>query len=62
MGFVNYLNELPYYVQEVIPRLERMGLRAGRTSASRSCGRLDSFAADSPPGEPAESMGLTNPY
>jgi alkanesulfonate monooxygenase SsuD/methylene tetrahydromethanopterin reductase-like flavin-dependent oxidoreductase (luciferase family) len=28
MGFVNYLDELPYFVQEVIPRLERMGLRA----------------------------------
>lgn len=25
--FVNYLNELPYFVQEVIPRLERMGIR-----------------------------------
>jgi alkanesulfonate monooxygenase SsuD/methylene tetrahydromethanopterin reductase-like flavin-dependent oxidoreductase (luciferase family) len=30
MGFVNYLDELPYFVQEVIPRLERMGLRANR--------------------------------
>jgi alkanesulfonate monooxygenase SsuD/methylene tetrahydromethanopterin reductase-like flavin-dependent oxidoreductase (luciferase family) len=28
MGFVNYLDELPYFVQEVIPRLWRMGLRA----------------------------------
>jgi dimethylsulfone monooxygenase len=28
MGFVNYLDELPYFVQEVIPRLRRMGLRA----------------------------------
>ncbi|MBF6571035.1 MAG: LLM class flavin-dependent oxidoreductase [Candidatus Binataceae bacterium] len=26
-GFVSYLEELPYFVQEVIPRLERMGLR-----------------------------------
>jgi dimethylsulfone monooxygenase len=25
--FVDYLGELPYFVQEVIPRLERMGLR-----------------------------------
>jgi hypothetical protein len=30
MGFVNYLDELPYFVQEVIPRLERMGVRADR--------------------------------
>jgi len=28
--FVNYLDELPYFVQEVIPRLERMGIRAPR--------------------------------
>jgi len=27
VGFVNYLQELPYFVQEVIPRLERMGIR-----------------------------------
>jgi FMNH2-dependent dimethyl sulfone monooxygenase len=27
IGFVNYLAELPYFVQEVIPRLERMGIR-----------------------------------
>ncbi|MGP0089806.1 MAG: LLM class flavin-dependent oxidoreductase [Xanthobacteraceae bacterium] len=27
MAFVNYLQELPYFVQEVIPRLERMGIR-----------------------------------
>jgi FMNH2-dependent dimethyl sulfone monooxygenase len=27
IGFVNYLHELPYFVQEVIPRLERRGLR-----------------------------------
>jgi alkanesulfonate monooxygenase SsuD/methylene tetrahydromethanopterin reductase-like flavin-dependent oxidoreductase (luciferase family) len=25
--FVNYLDELPYFAQEVIPRLERMGIR-----------------------------------
>jgi len=24
---VNYLQELPYFVQEVIPRLGRMGIR-----------------------------------
>lgn len=28
MGFVNYLEELPYFVEEVIPRLGRMRLRA----------------------------------
>jgi alkanesulfonate monooxygenase SsuD/methylene tetrahydromethanopterin reductase-like flavin-dependent oxidoreductase (luciferase family) len=27
MGLVNYLRELPYFVQEVLPRLERMGIR-----------------------------------
>jgi dimethylsulfone monooxygenase len=27
MAFVNYLDELPYFVQAVIPRLERLGLR-----------------------------------
>jgi len=27
MGFVNYLQELPYFIQEVLPRLEKMGLR-----------------------------------
>jgi dimethylsulfone monooxygenase len=32
IGFVNYLDELPYFAQEVLPRLERMGLR---TSALR---------------------------
>jgi alkanesulfonate monooxygenase SsuD/methylene tetrahydromethanopterin reductase-like flavin-dependent oxidoreductase (luciferase family) len=34
MGFVNYLDELPYFVQEVVPRLQRMGLRAGREGRS----------------------------
>jgi alkanesulfonate monooxygenase SsuD/methylene tetrahydromethanopterin reductase-like flavin-dependent oxidoreductase (luciferase family) len=28
INFVNYLDELPYFVQEVLPRLERLGLRA----------------------------------
>jgi len=28
IGFVNYLEEFPYFAQEVIPRLERLGLRA----------------------------------
>jgi alkanesulfonate monooxygenase SsuD/methylene tetrahydromethanopterin reductase-like flavin-dependent oxidoreductase (luciferase family) len=27
MAFVNYLQEMPYFVQEVLPRLERLGLR-----------------------------------
>jgi alkanesulfonate monooxygenase SsuD/methylene tetrahydromethanopterin reductase-like flavin-dependent oxidoreductase (luciferase family) len=26
-GLVNYLDELPYFCQEVLPRFERMGLR-----------------------------------
>jgi hypothetical protein len=26
-SFVNYLLELPYFCQEVLPRLERMGVR-----------------------------------
>jgi hypothetical protein len=34
MGFVNYLDELPYFVQEVVPRLQRMGLRAGGADRS----------------------------
>jgi alkanesulfonate monooxygenase SsuD/methylene tetrahydromethanopterin reductase-like flavin-dependent oxidoreductase (luciferase family) len=29
-SFVNYLKELPYFCQEVLPRLERMGIRAKR--------------------------------
>ncbi len=32
MGFVNYLDELPYFVQEVMPRLQHRGLRAVRAS------------------------------
>jgi len=27
IDFINYLDELPYFVQEVFPRLERMGIR-----------------------------------
>jgi alkanesulfonate monooxygenase SsuD/methylene tetrahydromethanopterin reductase-like flavin-dependent oxidoreductase (luciferase family) len=27
VSFVNYLDELPYFCEEVLPRLERMGLR-----------------------------------
>ena len=26
-SFVAYTDELPYFIQEVLPRLERMGLR-----------------------------------
>jgi len=29
LNFVNYLDEFPYFAQEVLPRLERLGLRAG---------------------------------
>jgi alkanesulfonate monooxygenase SsuD/methylene tetrahydromethanopterin reductase-like flavin-dependent oxidoreductase (luciferase family) len=39
MAFVNYLDELPYFVQEVIPRLGHRGLRgarAGRPAARAS--------------------------
>ena len=33
MGFVNYLDELPFFAQEVIPRLQAMGLRRTPTTA-----------------------------
>ena len=36
--FLNYLNELPYFVQEAIPRLEKAGLR-GNNDATASRGR-----------------------
>jgi alkanesulfonate monooxygenase SsuD/methylene tetrahydromethanopterin reductase-like flavin-dependent oxidoreductase (luciferase family) len=29
LNFVNYLDDMDYFVQEVLPRLERMGLRGG---------------------------------
>jgi alkanesulfonate monooxygenase SsuD/methylene tetrahydromethanopterin reductase-like flavin-dependent oxidoreductase (luciferase family) len=29
-SFVNYLKELPFFAAEVLPRLERMGIRAKR--------------------------------
>ncbi len=36
MGFVNYLTELPYFCAEVLPRLERAGVRVPQpTAASR---------------------------
>jgi FMNH2-dependent dimethyl sulfone monooxygenase len=31
VSFVNYVDELPYFCAEVLPRLERMGLRAPRS-------------------------------
>jgi hypothetical protein len=27
VAFVDYLREIPYFVQEVLPRLERLGVR-----------------------------------
>jgi alkanesulfonate monooxygenase SsuD/methylene tetrahydromethanopterin reductase-like flavin-dependent oxidoreductase (luciferase family) len=30
LNFVNYLDEFPYFVQEVLPRLERLGVRNAR--------------------------------
>jgi dimethylsulfone monooxygenase len=27
VAFLNYLKEIPFFVQEVLPRLERLGLR-----------------------------------
>jgi hypothetical protein len=27
IDFINYLGELPYFVQEVLPLLERLGIR-----------------------------------
>jgi len=29
-SFVNYLKELPFFCDEVLPRLERMGIRENR--------------------------------
>jgi len=34
LNFVDYLKELPYFAQEVLPRLERKGLRAGASAAA----------------------------
>ncbi|MBV9250055.1 MAG: LLM class flavin-dependent oxidoreductase [Acetobacteraceae bacterium] len=33
VAFVDYLKEIPYFVQEVLPRLERLGLRRGMRNA-----------------------------
>lgn len=30
ISFVNYSNELPFFASEVLPRLERLGVRASR--------------------------------
>ena len=34
VAFVDYIKELDYFAQEVLPRLERMGIRAPRLSLS----------------------------
>jgi alkanesulfonate monooxygenase SsuD/methylene tetrahydromethanopterin reductase-like flavin-dependent oxidoreductase (luciferase family) len=34
ISFVNYLAELPYFCDEVLPRLERLGLRTPASEAS----------------------------
>jgi len=36
VSFVNYLEELPYFAAEVLPRLERMGVREARPQAQSS--------------------------
>jgi alkanesulfonate monooxygenase SsuD/methylene tetrahydromethanopterin reductase-like flavin-dependent oxidoreductase (luciferase family) len=35
ISFVNYLAEFPFFAAEVMPRLEKLGLRAARTSGDR---------------------------
>ena len=35
INFVDYLRELPYFAAEVLPRLEKLGLRSGRRSPGR---------------------------
>lgn len=39
VSFVNYLDELPYFCAEVLPRLERLGLRAGTANGSQNATR-----------------------
>jgi alkanesulfonate monooxygenase SsuD/methylene tetrahydromethanopterin reductase-like flavin-dependent oxidoreductase (luciferase family) len=34
--FLNYLLELPFFVQEVLPRMERAGLRHPQMAASKA--------------------------
>jgi hypothetical protein len=36
MNFVNFLDELPYFRDEVLPRLERLGLRVPVAARSLS--------------------------
>jgi alkanesulfonate monooxygenase SsuD/methylene tetrahydromethanopterin reductase-like flavin-dependent oxidoreductase (luciferase family) len=33
LNFVNYLDEFPYFAQEVLPRLERNGVRLRRVAS-----------------------------
>jgi dimethylsulfone monooxygenase len=40
IGFVNFLNELPFFLQEVVPRLERMGLRSREPLTGQAFGAL----------------------
>jgi alkanesulfonate monooxygenase SsuD/methylene tetrahydromethanopterin reductase-like flavin-dependent oxidoreductase (luciferase family) len=39
LNFVNYLDEFPYFAQEVLPRLERAGVRTPPTNESRYASR-----------------------
>jgi alkanesulfonate monooxygenase SsuD/methylene tetrahydromethanopterin reductase-like flavin-dependent oxidoreductase (luciferase family) len=32
VAFLDYLKEIPYFLQEVLPRLERLGLRGAHVS------------------------------
>jgi alkanesulfonate monooxygenase SsuD/methylene tetrahydromethanopterin reductase-like flavin-dependent oxidoreductase (luciferase family) len=34
VNFADYLAELPYFAQEVLPRLERLGLRSAPVAAA----------------------------
>jgi len=38
LTFVNYLDELPYFQQEVVARLERAGLRTPRGRSAAAAG------------------------
>jgi hypothetical protein len=38
VSFVNYLNDVPYFCDEVLPRLVRMGLRSQTTAPIRADG------------------------
>jgi hypothetical protein len=44
-SFVNYLNELPYFAQEVLPRLQKLGVRAARERHASGAHQLQSFVA-----------------